>query len=228
MLALIVGIVEFTVTQRQQGESATQAEYIAATEQLSETGTTRPLAGIAALAQLAQHSPERTWLMTESLSAFVRYTAPRPEEDQQSLSERVPVTLAPYADPPCGKATTPNTIPGAMASSEDLYYNYGTCTRSRPLLQANLSAQAALTSIATRNRDNETESNAPPRFKGMIASTRRNLASESRPRALRFWRPLFNGIANRSNGHPDLIGNSFRTIKKLCSPVIPRSSDDLG
>ena len=99
ILSVAVGVIEFTAGQREQAASAAQAEYIAATQQLTEAGTTRPMAGIAALAQLAEHDTERTWLMTESLSAFVRSTAPRPDQDREFLSAGSQFLLAPLGSP---------------------------------------------------------------------------------------------------------------------------------
>jgi uncharacterized protein YjbI with pentapeptide repeats len=165
ILSLLVGVIEFTAGQREQDASAQQTEYIAATQQLSEAGSARPMAGIAALAQLAEHNTERTWLMTESLSAFLRATAPRPTEDLELLGARSQMRLAPYDDPPCKANAGPNQEP----KSEQPYL-YRSCTATPSLFRSNLAVQTALTALATRNRENETKSNAPVRFRVQLDS----------------------------------------------------------
>jgi hypothetical protein len=67
VVSLVVGVVEYTSTQRDQTAASAEASYIAATQKLTEPGVARPLSGITAMAQLAEHDSERTWLMTESL-----------------------------------------------------------------------------------------------------------------------------------------------------------------
>src|ERR1700676_236729 len=76
VLPVAIGLVQFRDSQQDKFESDTKSEYVHATQLLAEEGPARPMAGISALSQLAEDSVQRTWLMTESLSAFVRYTSP--------------------------------------------------------------------------------------------------------------------------------------------------------
>jgi uncharacterized protein YjbI with pentapeptide repeats len=175
ILSIVVGVIEFTAGQREQAASAAEAAYIAATQQLTEPGSAKPMAGIAALAQLAEHDTERTWLMTESLSAFIRSTAPRPDEDEQVSSARSGVRLAPYGDPPCNVNGTLSQNP-----SLDEPYIYSSCNAVRSLFRSNLAVQTAITAIATRNRKNETKSNAPARFRVQIETANNHLVAESK------------------------------------------------
>ena len=174
VLSVAVGVIEFTTGQREQAASAAQTEYITATQLLTEPGSSKPMAGIAALAQLAEHDSERTWLMTESLSAFVRFKAPRPDEDGQLSSARSQLTQAPYEDPPCSEDSASLLEPPLEAP-----FIYSSCTSVRNLSRSNPSVQTAIAAIASRNRQNETEQNAPERFKSQLISANNGLLKES-------------------------------------------------
>src|SRR5262249_3078881 len=103
-----------------------------------------PISGILAMSQLAEKSPERTWQMTESLSAFIQYMAPRHAASPNSEELR-----AIY--PPCEARNQKNT--------EDHSHKL-----ALPLYQRAPAIQMALNALAYRTRQNETRENVPARM----------------------------------------------------------------
>jgi uncharacterized protein YjbI with pentapeptide repeats len=152
-LGVAAGLYQYREGLRERAASDSRAEYIRATQLLSQKGPADPIAGIASLTQLAENNAERTWLMTEALSAFVRYTAPR-SDAYPSQSDRWPP--APYKDPPC-KGRPPSAI-----------YDYAACSILQPFNQRNPAVTAALNALGNRDPRNETKANVPRHFKSQL------------------------------------------------------------
>jgi len=164
VLPIFVGLLQFVDSQKERTASTTRAEYIQATQMLSENDQAKQLAGIAAIAQLAADDPVRTWLMTESLSAFVRIHAQR--SDAEIEQERLHV-LAPVEEPPCQDWDPP-----------EYKFRYSSCQATRkmmrPLYRTNPAVQAAISALAVRNRENEDLDDVPPRFRPQVQAANRD------------------------------------------------------
>lgn len=140
VLPVLIGLLQYAANQRTQTDNATRSEYIQATQLIWETSETRQLAGIAAIAQLAADDSLRTWLMTESLSAFIRFHTPR----EATRSDRAPIEDAPCDD------------------VERSPFAYAPCVaRAKLLGRPTPAVQAALAAIGTRIRRNESISISP-------------------------------------------------------------------
>jgi uncharacterized protein YjbI with pentapeptide repeats len=166
VLSVAGGVFQFAVNQRERIENETRSEYIRATQLLTESGQERPMAGIAALAQLAENNVDRTWLMTESLSAFVRFRVQRsgPSQSQSRVS--------PYPDPPNNKQ-----------DPLDEKYFYSKYSTFQPIYQKNPAVQGALNALGNRNPQNETRGNVPRRFKSQLEADNHPLPRGVEPRA---------------------------------------------
>jgi uncharacterized protein YjbI with pentapeptide repeats len=112
--------------------------------------------GPTALTQLAENSVEGTWKMTEALSAFLRYSSPRSNESTPADPHW---PKGPYKEPPCRPAAPPEEK-----------YDFSTCNTFEPLARRNPAAQAALTALGSRSRDNERIESIPARFKAQWES----------------------------------------------------------
>jgi uncharacterized protein YjbI with pentapeptide repeats len=165
VLPVLVGLFQFAASQRERTENEIKSDYIRATQLLTDSGQAHPMAGIAALTQLAENSVDRTWLMTESVSAFVRYTVPR-SDSSPSQSE-----LSPYLNPPCKELNYP-----------DEKYDYSKCSPFQPIYQKNPAVQAALDALGNRNPQNETRANVPRRFKSQLEADNRSLPTDAAAR----------------------------------------------
>jgi hypothetical protein len=84
-LTILIAIWQLVDAWRERARTEAQTEYIQATQRLTEEHPSNNMAGIIAMSQLAEDSSERTWQMTESLSAFIRYNFSRlPKPDNNS------------------------------------------------------------------------------------------------------------------------------------------------
>ncbi|HLJ88543.1 MAG TPA: pentapeptide repeat-containing protein [Candidatus Angelobacter sp.] len=172
LLTIVIGVIQFTSNQAEQRSHATRDEYIRATQLLTEPGLSRPMAGIVALSQLAEHSSERTWLMTDSLSAFIRNAEPRRDGEPLISSNNPKPILSPYQDPPCPSPDA--AIPKRQDTSVEDDYTYRDCS-DLDLEQQNPATQAAIKAIASRSPKNESAENVPERYKALFDSANKDL-----------------------------------------------------
>jgi uncharacterized protein YjbI with pentapeptide repeats len=147
LLTIVIGLFEFNSNQRERTANEVRAEYIHATQLLTESDPSRSIAGIIAMSQLAEDSTERTWQMTESLSAFIRYKAPR------LAGPQLPDETGPYT--PCNSRDQEKNVDRPCTF---LYV-------SNPLIQI------ALNALAYRNQQNETFANVPIRMRPRLKAT---------------------------------------------------------
>lgn len=172
ILPVVVGLLEYVGNQRVEAANAIRTEYIQATQLLMEQTQEKQLGGIAAVAQLAATDSERTWLMTDSLSSFIRLHAQR--NDLGNPLEHGFHELARVRNPPCSKQ-----------APVEFHYNYSTCvphSELNPLYRTNPPVQAALAALANRSRKLEDLSSPPARFETLVESMPRTPSSSETPR----------------------------------------------
>jgi uncharacterized protein YjbI with pentapeptide repeats len=155
---VVVGLLEYANNQREETANASRTEYIRATQLLMENDRAKELGGIAAVAQLAATDSERTWLMTDSLSTFVRLRAK--ESRPGTPLEFAAREFAPILDPHCP----------AHAPAE-CRYNYSPGLRGHDaLFRSNPPVQAAISALGSRNHELENLSLPPAQFRPLVKS----------------------------------------------------------